>query len=285
VQTNANHRQVSASYFQTMRVGLHRGRYFDDHDTQESMPVVAINETMARQYWKGEDPIGKRFKLGVPVAPWVTIVAVVNDVRQMGMDVPVQAEMYFPYRQIKTHPGYKPRDLVVRTTGDPMSLVAAISREIHAIDPDQPVSNVALMSDLLQEETGARRLGMMLLMSFAGLALLLASLGIYGVLSYFVAQQTREIGVRIALGAQLRDILQLVFRKGMGLVALGVMIGVIVALAGARLITSLLFGVKATDPLTFLVIALVLVAVSLLACYLPARRATKVDPLIALRYE
>jgi predicted permease len=285
VTTNAIHRQVSTDYFQALGIGLRRGRYFDDADKQQSMPVVIVNEAMARQFWPNDEALGKRFKLGVPNAPWVTVVGVVNDVRQMGMDAPVKAEMYFPYRQITSHFWYAPRDLVVRTTSDPLSLVAAVSREIHAVDADQPISNVATMHELLSEETGPRRLGMILLIVFGGLALLLASLGIYGVLSFFVAQQTREIGVRLALGAQLRDILGLVLKKGMGWALLGVAIGLVAAFAVARLMASLLFGVSASDPITFAAIALILTLVALVACYIPARRATKVDPLVALRYE
>ena len=285
VSTNAIHRQISAGYFQTMGIGLRQGRYFDDRDRQQSMPVAIINETMARQYWGNEEPLGKRFRLGVPNAPWLMIVGVVADVRQMGMDVPVKAEMYFPYSQIASHPWYGPRDLVIRTTGDPMSLVAAVRHEIHSVDSDQPVSNIATMEEQLIRETGSRRLGMILLATFAGLALLLASLGIYGVLSYFVAQQTPEIGVRLALGAQPRDILGMVLRKGMGWALLGVGIGSLAAFALTRLMASLLFEVSATDPATFVVIGLLLTSVALLACYLPARRATKVDPMVALRYE
>jgi putative ABC transport system permease protein len=203
----------------------------------------------------------------------------------MGMDVPVKAEMYFPYRQIASHPWYGPRDLVIRTAGDPMSLVAAVRQEIHSVDEDQPISNIATMEEQLIRETGSRRLGMILLTTFAGLALLLASLGIYGVLSYFVAQQTPEIGVRLALGAQPRDILGMVLKKGMGWALLGVGIGSVGAFALTRLMVSLLFEVSASDPATFVVIALLLTTVALLACYLPARRATKVDPMVALRYE
>ncbi|HZE69971.1 MAG TPA: ABC transporter permease [Pyrinomonadaceae bacterium] len=282
---NAIHRQVSTEYLQVMGIGLRRGRYFDDSDQPQSTPVAIINETFARQYWPNEDPLGKRFKLGVPKAPWVTVVGIVNDVRQMGMDDPVKAEMYFPYRQITSHFGYAPRDLIVRTSGDPMSLVAAVRQQVHLVDPDQPISNIASMDQLLTEETGPRRLGMILLGAFAGFALLLSSLGLYGVLSYLVQQQTPEIGVRMALGAQRINILGLIFKKGMTLVLVGVVIGLAAAFGLTRLMTSLLFGVSATDPLTFLFISLLLIAVALLACYIPARRATKVDPLVALRYE
>ena len=281
---NAIHRQVSSAYFQTIGIRLKAGRFFDEHDGPQSLPVAIINETLANE-WAGEDPLGKRFKLGAPDAPWTTVVGVVADVRQMGMDAPARPEMYLPYRQIASHPWFSPRDLVIRTNTDPNKLVPAVRREIQAVGPDQPVSNVARMDELLMKETGTRRVGMILLAAFSGLALLLASLGIYGVLSFYVAQQTREIGVRLALGAQLRDVLALVLRKGMGWALLGVVIGLIAALALSRLIESLLFGVSAHDPATFLGIGLILLVVAFLACYLPARRATKVDPLVALRYE
>jgi putative ABC transport system permease protein len=249
------------------------------------LPVAIVNESMARAYWPSEDAVGKRFKLGVPNAPWVTIVGIVDDVRQMGMDVPVKAEMYLPYRQISSHPWYGPRDLVVRTARDPMSLVSAVREVIRTVAPDQPVSNIATMEELLTRETGSRRLGMILLSAYAGLALLLASLGIYGVLSYLVVQQTPEIGVRLALGALQRDILGLVLKKGAGLVLGGVAIGGMASFALTRLMASLLFGVSATDPVTFLGISLLLTGVALAACFVPARRATKVDPMVALRYE
>jgi putative ABC transport system permease protein len=285
VVTNAIHRQVSAAYFQTMGISLRQGRYFDERDGEQSLPVAMINETMARSYWPDEGPLGKRFKLGVPGAPWLTIVGVVADVRQMGMDVDVKAEMYFPYRQIASHPWYGPRDLVVRTAGDPMNLVSAIRESIHAVDPDQPVSNIATMEELLTRETGSRRLGMILLSTYAGLALLLASLGVYGVLSYFVVQHTPEIGVRMALGAERRDILSLVLRRGMTWALLGLAIGTVAAFGLARLMASLLFEVSPTDPVTFAAIATILAGVALGACFVPARRATKVDPMVALRYE
>jgi putative ABC transport system permease protein len=282
---NAIHRQISVNYFRTMGVTLRQGRNFEESDNQQSMPVAMVNETMARQYWPAGDCVGKRFKFGIENAPWITIVGVVGDVRQIGMDAPVKAEMYLPYRQVRTHFWYAPRDLVIRTNGDPLSLVGAVRQEIHAVDPDQPISNIATMDQLLVEETGPRRLGMFLLIGFAGLALLLASLGIYGVLSFFVAQQTPEIGVRMALGAQQGSILGLVLKKGMALTVAGVAIGLIAAFALSRLMVSLLFGVSANDPLTFGAIALLLMLVAFLACYIPARRATKIDPLVALRYE
>ncbi|HYK20521.1 MAG TPA: ABC transporter permease [Pyrinomonadaceae bacterium] len=285
---DANDRQVSANYLQTMNIPLRQGRFFDHNDNEKSIPVAIINETMARQYWPGENAVGRRFKLGDPndkESPWRQIVGIVADIRQMGLDEPVKAEMYFPYQQITDEQFYTPRDLVIRTSGDTSSLVGAVRGVVREVDPDQPVSNVATMAELLGTEASQRRMGMIMLVAFAMLALLLAAIGIYGVLAYFVTQHTNEIGLRMALGATRSNILFLVLRKGMGLTLLGVVIGLAVALGATRLMSSLLFGVKAADPLTFTAVPLLLASVALLACYLPARRATKVDPLVALRYE
>jgi predicted permease len=285
---DANHRQVSAGYLKAMNIPLRQGRYFEDGDNEQSMPVAIINETMARQYWPGENALGRRFKIGDPDEPgkqWKEIVGIVADIRQMGLDEPVKAEMYFPYQQVTDWPGYTPRDLAVRTSGDPMSLVGSVRQAIREVDTDQPVSNVATMAELLGEEAAPRRMGMIMLVAFAGLALLLASLGIYGVLAYFVTQHTNEIGVRLALGATPRNILFLVLKKGMGLTLVGVVIGIAASFALTRLMSSLLFGVQAADPLTFVAVPLLLGTVALLACAIPARRATKVDPMVALRYE
>jgi putative ABC transport system permease protein len=201
------------------------------------------------------------------------------------MDVPVKAEMFLPYRQIASHPWYGPRDLVIRTSGEPMALVSAVREAIRSVDADQPISNIATMEDLLTKETGSRRLGMILLSAYAGLALVLASMGVYGVLSYLVVQTTPDIGVRLAMGALPRDILGLVLKKGAALILSGVGIGVIAAFALTRLMAGLLFGVSAADPVIFVVIPLLLTGVALAACFVPARRATKVDPMVALRYE
>jgi predicted permease len=284
---DANHRQVSADFLRTMGVPLRRGRFFDRTDRGESRPVAIVNETMARQYWPGQDAVGKRFKIGDPDSkvPWVTIVGIVGDVRQMGLDAPVKAEMYLPYSQITNQPWFAPRDLVVRTNVEPMSVVAAVKHEIAAVDPEQAVSNIRTLDDILDEEVVQRRLGATLLTAFATLALLLASLGIYGILSYFVAQHTPEIGVRLALGATGGDILRLVLGRGMTLALIGVGLGSLGGLALTRLVSSLLFGISATDPATFALAALLLTALALLACYLPARRAVKLDPTIAMRYE
>jgi ABC-type antimicrobial peptide transport system permease subunit len=242
---------------------------------------------MARQYWPGQDVLGRRFKMGDAdsTAPWITIVGVAGDVRQMGLDAAVKAEMYLPSSQVPDQPWFAPRDLAVRTSAEPMSLVPSVKREIAAVDPEQAVSNIRTFDEILDEEVMQRRLGATLVSAFALLAVLLASLGIYGILSYFVAQHTPEIGVRLALGASGRDILRLVVGRGMALALAGVALGSLGGLALTRLMSSLLYGVGATDPATFVSAAMVLVALSLLACYLPARRAIRVDPTIAMRYE
>jgi putative ABC transport system permease protein len=284
---DANHRQVTSNYLQTMNIALRQGRYFTAQDNENSMPVAIINETMAREYWPGQNPIGRRFKLGDPAddIPWIQIVGIVADVRQMGLDEPVKAEMYFPYQQQADYDFYMPRDLAIRTSGNTANVVGAVRQIINQVDPDQPISNIATLSDVLGEEAAPRRMGMIMLVAFAGLALLLASLGIYGVLAYFVTQHTNEIGVLMAVGASPLNILGLVLKKGMGLTLLGVGIGLVASFALTRLMSSLLFGVNASDPLTFVAVPLVLAAVALVACLIPARRAMKVDPMIALRYE
>jgi putative ABC transport system permease protein len=287
VSWNANHRQISAAYLQTMGVALRGGRYFTEQDTAETQPVAIINETMARQYWPNEIAIGKRFKNG-PVDsrhPWLEIVGVVADVRQMSVDKPSKAEMYFPYRQIRSHAFYAPRDLVIRATVEPTGLVAAVRNAVQAVDPNQPLSNIRTMDAVFGEHTQMRQMGMLLLTTFAALALLLAMLGIYGVLSYFVTQHTQEIGVRLALGADGSTIFRMVLKRGLTLAAIGVAIGLAASLALARLLQSLLFEVSPADPTTYAAVAALLVVISAFACALPARRATKVDPMIALRCE
>ncbi|MEO8434820.1 MAG: ABC transporter permease [Pyrinomonadaceae bacterium] len=283
LQTNAIHRQVSTDYLKTVGIALREGRYFDSRDNEHSLPAVIINETMARRYWPGGNAVGKRIQFEEP--KWITIVGVAADVRQMGADQPVKSEMYLPYRQMTSFAAYKPRDLVIRAAGDPLQLVPAITREVHAIDPDQPVSNAATMDQQVVGETASRAVGMKLLIAFAALAALMAALGIYGVLGYFVAQHTPEIGVRLALGARPRNVLALVLKKGMVLALAGIAMGSLLAFSLTRLMSSLLFGVKPADIPTFIIVSLGLFGVAFLACYIPARRATRVDPLVALRYE
>jgi putative ABC transport system permease protein len=284
---NANHRQVSPNYFQAIGLAMRQGRDFNEADSANAAPVAIINETMARSYWRDQSPIGRRFKVGAPESPnpWLTIVGVAADIRQVKTDAPVKAEMYIPYRQAAAFSGFAPRDLVIRTTVKPESLVPAVRQAIHDVDPYQPITSIRTMDEVLGRETAQRQMGMTLVTAFAALSLLLAALGIYGVLSYFVVQHTPEIGVRMALGAQRSHVLKLVIGKGMKLALLGVGIGLAGAFALTRLMASLLFGVNATDPLTFGFIALLLTLIALLACLIPARKATKVDPMVALRFE
>jgi putative ABC transport system permease protein len=282
-------RQVSPGYMETMGIRLRRGRFFDDRDGAQSQPVSIINETMAHQFWPGGNALGKRFKFGLPDSqtPWVTVVGVVGDVKEMGLQAPAKPEMFFPYQQ-PPNPFWfwnAPRDLTVRTSGDPLSVAAAVRQAVWSVDRNQPVSNIRTMGHVLAEEVAQRRIGMMLLAAFAALALLLASLGIYGVLSYAVAQRTQEIGIRMALGADRKDVLRMVVTDGIRLATAGIAIGLGVSFALTRLMAGLLFGISASDPRTLGAVTLLLIAVALIACYVPARRAAKVDPMIALRCE
>ena len=287
VMYDANHRQISDDYFKTIGIALVQGRTFNEGDTEQSIPVAIINKTMAREFWPGEDPIGKRFKPSSPDSPdpWIQIVGVVADLKQMGAEKPAKPEMYMPYQQVADQPWYAPRDLVIRASVPPTSLVSAVISKVHELDPDQPVSKIRTMREVLGQEFGQRQTGTTLLGVFAGLAMLLAAIGLYGVLSYFVTQRIPEFGVRIALGAQRRDILMLVLKRGMGLALVGLGIGLAASFALTRLMRSLLFEVSASDPMVFGVIAALLLSVAFAACVIPARRATKVDPMIALRYE
>ena len=274
---------VSTEYFETMGVRLVNGRGFTAADTEKSASVTVINETLARRFWPNENPVGKRLKQGWPEneTPWREVVGVVSDVKLNGVDQETPLQAYLPLAQEPA------RDLalVVRTQGAPLLLAAAVEETVHAIDKDLPVFNIRSMDQLLDNGIARQQLTMVLLAGFAGVALLLAAVGIYGVISHSVSQRTHEIGIRMALGAQAGDVLKLVAGQGMGLAIVGVAIGVGASLVLTRLMSSLLFGVTPTDPLTFAAISVLLASVALLACYFPARRATKVDPMVALRYE
>jgi predicted permease len=279
----ADQRVASAGYFEAMKVPLLRGRLFAEQDTKEAQPVVIIDENMARTYWPNADPVGKRLKRGGTSsnAPWLTIVGVVKTVKHYALDTDSRVALYTPHLQS----GAGSLAIAIRTTADPASVAASVIREARATDPNLPLYDVKPMEQWLSESLARRRFAMLMLGLFAVVAMLLAGVGIYGVMSYTVAQRTREIGIRVALGAQTRDVLSLVVKQGMVLTGIGVGIGLIAAIMVTRIMASLLFGVGAKDPITFAGIALLLAAVALLACYLPARRATKVDPMIALRYE
>jgi predicted permease len=276
-----NVRIVSRNYMAALRMKLVQGRLFDERDGSDSPRVALINQTMARTWWLGEDPEGKRFKR-MENDSWVTIVGIVGDVHQAGLAVPARAEMYLPYQQQEFFP---PDYLAVRTSGDPLLLAESVRQQIWSVDKQQPVSDVMPLEQLVGENLAPRRLQASLLGGFAGLALLLASIGIYAVLSFVVTQRTQEIGVRVALGAHSGDVLRMVFSHGLRLFAIGAVLGLVAALALSRTMTHLLYGISATDPLSFLTVTFILGAVTLLACYIPARRAMRVDPLVALRYE
>ena len=286
VKYNANHRQVSTDYLKVIGVPLVDGRYFSESDQATAQPVVIINQAMARQYWPDGQAIGKRIKAiddRPDSVPWLTVAGIVRDVRQMGLDAPVRPEMYVSYLQFDAQPWFTPRDLVVRATDDPTRLVSAITREIRAVDAALPVSNIVLLNDLLDEDVAARRIGTIVLIAFAAFAVVLALVGIYGMISYFVVQHTSEIGVRIALGAQTRDVLALVSGKGLRLALVGVSIGSFAAIWATRLMSGMLYGFSGFDPIVVTLAGLLLVLLASIASYLPARRATTLDPIVALR--
>lgn len=281
---DANHRQISAGYFETVGMPLRQGRFFRPADDDRAPLVVIVNEALARQYWPGENPVGRRLAIDPGQAPqWRTVVGVVGDVRQMGLDVPARAEIYIPYRQMTTQPWFTPRDLVVRTAGDPTLAVDAVSRVVHSVDPGLAISNIRPLDEVLDEEVASRRVGTTLLISFAAFALVLAVVGLYGVIAYFVVQHVPEMGVRMALGAQRSDILRFVIARGMSLAAVGVLVGIAAAVTLPRIMASLLYGVTGGGNLIWLAASLLLLVLSLAASYLPARRATRLDPVAALR--
>jgi putative ABC transport system permease protein len=274
-------RSVSNDYFRTMHIPLLKGRWFDDHDTAESQPVIVINETMARQIAPNYDEaLGKRIKHGFKKQV-AEVVGVIGDVKYAGLDQQTKPEMYAPFAQ-RAWPFMR---IVVRSKSDPSLVTAAIRDAVRFIDKDQPVDKVMTMASVVSASIVSRSFYMQLLGTFAALAFILAAVGIYGVVSYSVAQRTREIGIRVALGAQSRDVVGLVLKEALRLTLLGVGLGLVGAFAATRVLRNLLFEVKPTDPTTFICLSLLLTLVALLASYIPARRATKVDPLVALRYE
>jgi putative ABC transport system permease protein len=272
---------VGPGYFQTLGIPLLRGRDFTGQDTGATPGVVLINQAMVRSYWADEDPLGKQITMDGK--SFFSIVGVVGNVHQLGQVSETSPEFYLSYLQDPVDWPY--RTLTVRTAGDPLKLVNLVKQAVWSVNRDQPVSNIRTMEQVLAESVAQPRIFTLLLGVFAALALALASVGIYGVVSYSVSQRTHEVGVRLALGAEQFDVLRLVIGQGMLLTGIGLGIGLAGAMALTRFLSSFLYGVRPTDPITFAAVALVLAVVALLAAYIPARRAMKVDPMVALRYE
>jgi putative ABC transport system permease protein len=274
-----NSRVAGPGYLRTMGIPLRRGRDIQETDAEGAPPVVLVNEMLARLLWPGQDPLGRRLVLRENLL--VPVVGVVGDVHQSGLDVPPQPEFYLSALQ-----GFRSADsLAIHTKVDAASLTGAVRQAIWSVNPDVPITDVATMEEILDQEVFQRRVQTTLLGFFAALALVLSAVGTYGVIAYAVAQRTHEIGVRMALGAERIEVLRLVLGQGLKLTLIGVAVGITGAFGLTRFLSSLLYGVKPSDPLTFTAVSLLLTAVALFASYIPARRASKVDPVVALRYE
>ena len=285
-RSTALYNAVSPDYFHTMEIPVLKGRPFEARDDRKSQSVIIINETLARRYFPGEEPIGRRMTLNdedPKEEDWATIVGIVKDTKSRARDLTASpiAEMYMPFAQ---QPESSPA-LMIRTTNNPESIAAAVRHEVQTIDKTQLVHSVRTLDSVMSEAVAAPRFRTSLLGVFAVIAVILALVGIYGVMSYAVTQRTREIGIRMALGARAVDVLKLIVRNGMGPVLLGVALGLAGAIGLTRLAVSLLFGVTPTDAVTLATVTVGLVLVALISCCIPARRATKIDPLVALRYE
>ncbi|HEU4618324.1 MAG TPA: FtsX-like permease family protein, partial [Gammaproteobacteria bacterium] len=277
-------RSVSTDYLETLGVPLVRGRRLDSRDAADAPLAAVVDETMAEVRWPGQHPIGRRFKIAGPNSEWVTVVGVVGTVRQMGLDEAPYPAIYVPMMQLRADSFMWPRYLVVRTEGDPLALATAVRRAVWNVDPDQPV-NIRTMSDVVDDQLANRSTQLTLLAGFAALALLLAAIGLYGVLSYSVARRTSEIGLRMALGAERASVVGSIVGNALLMAVFGLVLGLAASFALSRLLASFLFGVTPTDPATFAAAAAALVLVALLASYVPARRAAEVDPATALRTE
>jgi putative ABC transport system permease protein len=283
-ENSSGFHSVSPNYFDAMETTFLAGRRFNETDTLDSTGVVIINKAMAERFFPGESPLGHRISYGVndnSEPAWIEIVGVVGDVRHVGLEAEVDAEAYVPYTQAP----YRYMTVVVRASTDPASLAGALRSQVQAIDPQQPVYDIKPMEEIIADSLARRRLNVLLVGLFAAVALVLAAIGIYGVMSYSVTERTREIGIRVALGARMSDVVRLVVGQGMAVAVIGIAAGLVAALFLTRLIESLLYKVSATDPVTYIAITLMVALVALAACYIPARRATRVDPMEALRYE
>jgi putative ABC transport system permease protein len=282
---NVDQRIAGGDYFRAMGIPLRRGRLFTEQDTRTNPRVVIIDEYMAEQVWPNEDPIGKRLRSGGidanAASPWLTVVGVVGRVKQYTLDAESRIAMYLPHTQAPS----RGMNVVIRTDRDPASLGPAVRQAVRALDPDLPIYNLRTMTERVDESLARRRFSMLLLTLFAGLALGLSAIGVYGVIAYLVSQGTRELGIRMALGATPAGILRLIVGHGMGMAAVGVCAGLMGALALTRFMSGLLFDVAPVDPMTFATVAVTLAAVALAASYLPARRAARIDPMVSLRSE
>ena len=274
---------VAPEYFEMMRIPIIEGRAFDSRDGADANRVVIINQTMARTFYGSQSPIGRRVREDSDKVPWRTIIGVAADVKNGGIDKPTGTELYFPYTQADG--GIRTMYLAVKTVGDPQQIVSAVRAQVNALDPSLPVAQIRLMEDVISAANARPRFLTVLLSVFSFIALGLAAVGIYGVMAFMVARRTQEFGIRMAIGAGPRDVLNLVLGQGAKIGLVGVAVGALGALVLTRFVRQLLFGVESFDPLTFVVTALVLTVVVLAACYVPARRATRVDPMVALRYE
>jgi predicted permease len=281
----ATNRSASPGYLETLRVPLVTGRVFDERDVRSGPQVAVINEAMARRHWPGQDPIGQRFTIGASDGELMTVVGVVADVREMGLDVPSEPEVFMPLEQVTGNQFMWPREIVVRTSGDPLALAPALRRAVWAVDPSQPISGIRAMSEVLDTRLANRDLQLTLTGSFAAIALLLAAVGLYGVLSYTVSQSTNEIGLRMALGAEQRTVVGSVVRSALTTAVVGIGVGLLAASALTRTIESFLYGVSPTDPWTAAAVAGALLLVAGIAALIPARRAARVNPMTALRAE
>jgi putative ABC transport system permease protein len=280
---------VSAGYLKTLEVPLITGRWVEDRDREGTPAAVVINSSFARTYFPNQSPIGQHIQVGAipnpdPKVPWVEIVGVVADVKQ-SLASESSSEMYLPYRQADQVLPVLTMSLVVRTAGDPLAQTNAIRSAVHNIDPNQPVTAIRSMDENVAQSVSAPRFRTVLFSVFAGIALVLAAVGIFGVMAYSVAQRTRELGLRIALGASRGRVLKLVLAHGVRLTLVGVAIGLVATFLLTRYVSSLLFNVPLYDPITLVGVVAALIVISLCACYLPARRATLVDPIVALRQE